>query len=172
MNILLSIHPKYAAMIYAGEKKIEFRTNIPRKYNLYEDVAALNDYIFLYETAPVYAVTGWIKVSDYINVNKIFSGDRQDIKKMIVNYGCMTMEQIKSYKPNLQLWGWHIVDSFKFRNYSITRFSPNERPPQSWCYTRAQIESNICLKYDHVLTKKSFQKDEEIYKKWEKTKGV
>ena len=50
MNILISIHPEYAAMIYAGEKKIEFRTNIPRKYNLLDDLGA--DYIFLYETAP------------------------------------------------------------------------------------------------------------------------
>lgn len=165
MNILLSIKPEYAAMIYAGEKKLEFRTNIPRKYNLNED------YIFLYETAPIFAVTGWIKVDSYINVNKILNGDRKDLKKMIINYGRLTIEQIKSYKPNLQLWGWHIADAYKFRNYSITRFSPNERPPQSWCYTRAKIESNICLTFDHVLTKKSFKKDEEILKRWDFFKG-
>lgn len=172
MNVLLSIHPEYAAMIYAGEKKIEFRANIPRKYNLLDDSAQWDDYIFLYETAPVYAVTGWIKVDSYINVNKILNGDRKDLKKMIINDGRLTIEQIKSYKPNLQLWGWHIADAYKFRNYSITRFSPNERPPQSWCYTRANIESSICLKYDHVLTKKSFKKDEEIYKKWQKLDEV
>ena len=86
MNVLLSIHPEYAAMIYDGRKKIEFRTTIPRKYNLYEGVAPWDDYIFLYETAPIYAVTGWIKVSDYINVNKIFSGDRKDLKKMIFRH--------------------------------------------------------------------------------------
>lgn len=170
MNILLSIHPECAAMIYAGEKKLEFRTNIPRKYNLLDNQGA--DYIFLYETAPVYAVTGWIKLDSFINVNKILNGDRKDLKKMIIKDGRLTIEQIKAYKPNLQIWGWHIVDAFKFRNYSITRFSPNERPPQSWCYTRAKIESSICLKFDHVLTKKSFKKDEEIYKKWKKTKGV
>lgn len=172
MNILLSIHPEYAAMIYDGRKKIEFRTTIPRKYNLYECGAPWEDYIFLYETAPIFAVTGWIKIDCYINVNKIFGGDKQDLKKRIVNDGCMTMEQLKAYKPNLQLWGWHIKECYNWgRNDYITRFSPNERPPQSWCYTRAKIESNICLKYDHVLTKKSLKKDEEIYKKWEKNKG-
>ena len=172
MNVLISIHPEYAAMIYDGRKKIEFRTTIPRKYNLYEDAAPWDDYIFLYETAPIYAVTGWIKVSDYINVNKIFSGDRKDLKKMIVNDGCMTIEQIKSYKPNLQLWGWHIKEAYNFgRKEFITRFAPNENPPQSWCYTSAKIESEICLRFDHVLIKKSYDKEKEILKKWEKNKG-
>ena len=171
MNILLSIHPEYAAMIYAGEKKIEFRTNIPRKYNLLDDLGA--DYIFLYETAPVYAVTGWIKVDSYINVNKIFGGDKQDLKKMIVNDSCMTMEQIKAYKPNLQLWGWHIAEAYNFgRKHFITRYSPNEKPPQSWCYTRAKPLSQIYLKFDHVLTNKTYERDKEILAKWEKIKEV
>ena len=162
MNILLSIHPEYAAMIYAGEKKIEFRTNMPRKYNLLDDTGK-DDYIFLYETAPVYAVTGWMKV------NKILNGDRKDLKKMIINEGRLTIEQIKSYKPNLQFWGWHIAAAYNFgRKEFITRFSPNEKPPQSWCYTRADIQSNICLRFDHDLTKKSFDKENEILKKWEK----
>lgn len=172
MNILLSIHPEYAAMIYAGEKKIEFRGNIPRKYNLLEELAPWDDYIFLYETAPVYAVTGWIKVDSYINVKKIFNGDRKDLKKMIINEGRLTIEQIKAYKPNMQLWGWHIADAYNFgRKEYITRFSPNEKPPQSWCYTRAEMQSQICLKFDHVLTKKSYEKEEEILKKWKKIKG-
>ena len=172
MNILLSIHPEYAAMIYAGEKKIEFRTNIPRKYNLLDDTGK-DDYIFLYETAPIFAVTGWIKVSDYINVNKILNGDRKDLKKMIINEGRLTMEQIKAYKPNLQLYGWHIAEAYNFggKEY-ITRFSPNEKPPQSWCYTRAELQGQICLKFDHVLTKKSYEREKEILSKWKKIKVV
>lgn len=166
MNVLLSIHPKYAAMIYAGEKKIELRTTIPRKYELCED------YIFLYETAPIFAVTGWIKVSDYINVSKILNGDRKDLKRMIINDGRLTMEQIKAYKPNLQLWGWHIKEAYSWgRNEYITRFSPSEKPPQSWCYTRSKIESEICFKFDHFLTKKSYKKEKEILKRWEFFKG-
>lgn len=167
MNVLIAIHPEYAVMIYAGKKKIELRTTIPRKYELCED------YIFLYETAPVFAVTGWIKLDSYINVNKILNGDRKDLKKMIINDGRLTIEQIKAYKPNLQLWGWHIAEAYNFgRKEFITRFSPNEKPPQSWCYTRAKIESEICLKYDHVLTKKSYDKEKDILSKWEKIKGV
>ena len=170
MNILISIHPEYAAMIYAGEKKIEFRTNIPRKYNLLDDLGA--DYIFVYETAPVYAVTGWIKLSDYINVSRILNGDRKDLKKMIINEGRLTMEQIKAYKPNFQLWGWHIAEAYNFgRKHFITRYSPNEKPPQSWCYTRANIQSPICLRYDHSLTLKSYDREKEILAKWEKNKG-
>lgn len=171
MNILLSIHPEYAAMIYAGDKKIEFRTNIPRKYNLMDDRGA--DYIFLYETAPVYAVTGWMKLDSYINVNMILNGDRKHLKKMIINEGRLTMEQIKAYKPNLQLWGWHIKEVYNFgRKEFITRFAPNEKPPQSWCYTRAELQTQICLKFDHVLTKKSYEREKEILNKWEKIKAV
>ena len=172
MNVLLSIHPEYAAMIYAGKKIIEFRTNIPRKYALIDEPAPWDDYIFLYETAPIFAVTGWIKVDRYINVNKILNGDRKDLKRMIINEGRLTIEQIKAYKPNLQLWGWHIAEAYNFgRKEFITRFAPNEKPPQSWCYTRAKIESEICLRYDHVLTKKSYDKEKEILKKWKKNKG-
>ena len=172
MNVLLSIHPEYASMIYAGEKILEFRTNIPRKYNLLEEPAPWDDYIFLYETAPIFAVTGWIKLDRYINVNKILNGDRKDLKRMVINEGRLTIEQIKAYKPNLQLWGWHIAEAYNFgRKEFITRFSPNEKPPQSWCYTRAKIESQICLKYDHVLTKKSYDKEKDILSKWEKSKG-
>lgn len=163
MNVLLSIHPKYAAMIYAGEKKIELRTTIPRKYELCED------YIFLYETAPIFAVTGWIKVSDYINVSKILNGDRKDLKRMIINDGRLTMEQIKAYKPNLQLWGWHIKEAYSWgRNEYITRFSPSEKPPQSWCYTMADIQSPICTRFDHQLNKKSYEREREIFLKWKK----
>ena len=166
MNILISIHPEYAAMIYARKKKIELRTTTPRKYELCED------YIFIYETAPIFAVTGWIKVDSYINVNKIFNGERKDLKKMIINESGLTIEQIKAYKPNLQLWGLHIKEAYNFGHKEfITRFSPNEMPPQSWCYTRAELQSPICLKFDHVLTKKSYDKEKEILKKWEKNKG-
>lgn len=166
MNLLLSLHPEYAAMIYAGEKKIELRTTIPRKYELCED------YIFIYETAPIFAVTGWMKVDSYINVNKILNGDRKDLKRMIINESRLTMEQIKDYKPILQLWGWHIAEAYNFgRKEFITRFSTNEKPPQSWCYTRSEIQSNICLKFDHVLTKKSYKKEKEILKRWDFFKG-
>lgn len=166
MNILISIHPEYAAMIYAGEKKIELSSTMPRKYELCED------YIFIYETAPIFAVTGWIKVDSYINVNKILTGNRKDLKKMIINESRLTMEQIKAYKPNLQLWGWHINEAYNFgQKEFITRFSPNEKPPQSWCYTRAEIQSQICLKFDHVLTNKSYEKEKEILNKWKKNKG-
>lgn len=51
MNVLLSIKPEWAKKIYSGEKTIEFRKNFPLKYNL------CDDYIFLYETKPVFAVT-------------------------------------------------------------------------------------------------------------------
>lgn len=86
---------------------------------------------------------------------------------MVVKDGCMTMEQIKAYKPNLQLWGWHIKECYNWgRNEYITRFSPSEKPPQSWCYTKADLQSQICTKFDHQLNKKSFEREREIFLKW------
>lgn len=169
MNIVLSIHPEHAAKIYAGEKKIEFRTTIPRKYNLYEGVAPWDDYIFLYETAPVFAVTGYIKVDSYININRVFRDNNLDRMRDIIKNGCMSFEQIIKYKPNLQLWGWHIKEFYNWgRNEYITRFSPSEKPPQSWCYTKADLQSQICLKFDHPLNKKSCERERVIFLKWKK----
>ena len=169
MNVLLSIHPEYAAMIYDGRKKIEFRTTIPRKYNLHDEPAPWDDFIFLYETAPIYSVTGWIKLDRYINVSKILNGDRKELKRMIINEGRLTIEQIKAYKPNLQLWGWHIAEAYNFGHKEfITRFSPNEKPPQSWCYTKADLQGPICIKFDHQLNEKSFEREREIFLKWKK----
>ena len=162
MNIILSIHPEFARKIYAGEKKIEFRTTMPRKYELCVDK------IFIYETAPICAVTGWMVVDSYININKIFNGRRDDLKRDIIKNGCLTLEQIKAYKPNLQLWGWSIKDTYTWNRYEpIILFSPNEKPPQSWCYTKAKITSVICLDYDHVLNKKSYDRIENIKSYWE-----
>lgn len=164
MNILLSIHPEHARKIYAGEKRIEFRTTMPRKYDL------CIDKIFLYETAPICAVTGWMVVDSYHNINKVFNAKNLDhVKRKIITDGCITMEQIKDYKPNLQLWGWNIVEKYCWNRYEpIMRFSPNEKPPQSWCYTKAKITSVICLDYDHVLNEKSYERIENIKSYWER----
>ena len=64
MNIVLSIKPEWAKKIYSGEKTIEFRHDIPRDFDMN------TDYIFLYETTPVRAVTGVMKIESFMNIQK------------------------------------------------------------------------------------------------------
>ena len=160
MNILISIKPEYAAKIYAGEKTIEFRTTVPR------DFVMNKDYVFIYETAPVCAVTGFFKVYRFLNVQKIFTGQNDHVKRMIIKKGCLTMEQIKKYRPNLKMFGWEISEFYKHHNDYITRYSPSEKPPQSWCYTNAYI-CGQSLTFDHKLTDKSYKKEHDIWVYWQ-----
>lgn len=60
MNIILSIKPKWAKLIYEGKKTIEWRKTLPRKM----DLKLLRDgdpnvKVYLYETTPVKAITGF-----------------------------------------------------------------------------------------------------------------
>lgn len=60
--LLMSIYPKYADLIYRGEKNWEFRkASMPLDASVQSDDTSK---IYLYETAPVSKVTGWMTV-DY-----------------------------------------------------------------------------------------------------------
>lgn len=147
MNILLSIKPEWAKKIYSGEKTIEFRKNFPLKYNL------CDDYIFLYETKPVCKVTGIIKVDSYINVQKIYNSkykNRDKLLKDIIKRGCLSIEKLFEYERNLNIWAWNIKEFYITPYEYVNRFSPNEKPPQSWCYTNAFICNNT-LNFDHKI---------------------
>lgn len=166
MNILLSIKPEWAALIYSGKKTIEFRTGTPHKYLLCEDK------IFIYETSPVRAVTGYIVVDSYINVHKVLTAPYYiaEKKKEIIKGGCMTFDQIKNFVPGKKLFGWHIVKTFSFPHMDITRFSPSEKPPQSWCYTKADITECGAMRNDHEATPKTYEIQGKIFEYW--AKGV
>lgn len=147
MNVLLSIKPEWAKKIYSGEKTIEFRKNFPLKYNLSED------YIFLYETKPIFAVTGYIVVDSYINVQKIYNSiyeNRGKLIKDITTRGCLSIEKLFEYERHLYIWGWNIKKFQKINYEYVNRFSPSGNPPQSWCYTKAFL-CNGTLNYDHPL---------------------
>lgn len=56
-NILLSIKPKYAEMIYRGEKIYEFRRSLCKA-----DI----ERIYLYESSPVMMVTGYVELDSKV----------------------------------------------------------------------------------------------------------
>ena len=61
MNIILSIHPKWAQKIHTGEKTVEWRKGSPKRINPSK--------VFIYETAPVCKVTGYIVLEGFAGLN-------------------------------------------------------------------------------------------------------
>lgn len=153
MNVLLSIKPKWAKLIYEGKKKVEWRKNKPLNFNFSEDV------IFLYETAPVFAVTGFLKLSDTYELNPIYLNSciKNDLftKRYYEELGLVNFQDLKRYARNKNLYAWHIKEFYKIAPQYVNRFSPSEKPPQSWCYTKAFLCNNG-LNFDHGLKLKSF----------------
>lgn len=54
--IVMSLKPKYAKAIYEGKKNWEFRKAPPPLFRP----------VFIYESAPVSAITGWVVFSDSV----------------------------------------------------------------------------------------------------------
>lgn len=148
MNILLSIKPKWAEKIYSGEKTIEFRKSIPKNFDTTEDV------VFIYETAPVKMVTGYIRIGAFCRVNTCYLNAMKKYnlfsKRYFEKEGKVNIDNLIKYANNKNLCYWKIKSSYKWNYENIDRFSPTEKAPQSWCYTRAKI-CGAGLQFDHKL---------------------
>lgn len=132
MNIILSIHPKWAKLIYEGKKTIEWRKTEPKK-------ADGLSVIFLYETAPVCKVTGWVKFNganavDATKEQRPFNW--QDIFLEQVEHGCVERNELIKYQGNSDyIYAWMVYDPRKFGTPKTLEDFGLKRPPQSWCYT-------------------------------------
>lgn len=123
MNVLLSIHPKWADKIYSGEKTIEFRKSFPKNFDFQKDR------VFLYETAPVKKVTGSITLLAGSQGKKV-GYDGAILKK-----GGVAEDALKAYagKGSGFFYCW-LVDK-------VTKYETEQelvwyaaRAPQSWVY--------------------------------------
>lgn len=52
---LLSVHPRYAAALMGGQKKVEFRRRA---------LSVETQYVIVYATAPVQKVVGWFEIAE------------------------------------------------------------------------------------------------------------
>ena len=82
-DVILSIHPKWAQKIYSGEKTIEWRKTYPKHAHRYCRV-------YLYETAPVKAVTGYFHFGETFVMNTFFS----ERYPGAVEKGCVPIEDL------------------------------------------------------------------------------
>ena len=117
--IVMSIKPKYAKAIYEGRKHWEFRKAPPPLY----------ERIYIYESAPVSKVTGWLYFSesvtgiplavwDMVKTNRVFTKNLTGI----------------SYEDLVAYAGKKLVTAL--RVYEPTRcehpISFDAKPPQNW----------------------------------------
>jgi predicted transcriptional regulator len=147
MDIVMSIKEKWAEKIYSGEKKIEWRKSWPnfQKVN-YKDLR-----VYLYEVEKK-LVTGFFILDHVEFYGPIFS----DYETPCIKDGCISAEELKKYSNGKDLYMWHIKSAEKLGYPTeIKYFTPAERAPQSWCYTRAYF-FNGTFNFDHRL--KEFNK--------------
>jgi len=134
MNIILSIHPKWAEKIYSGEKTIEWRKNTPN--------ADFIEKVFLYETAPVHKITGFFMYDYYYSM--VFGitkdGKPRDGAEVLIDRGCVPLEDLKKYAGNKkEIFGWKFYKVTKFDTPKTLADFGLKRAPQSWQYTEVDV---------------------------------
>lgn len=131
MDVILSIKPKWAELIYSGKKIIEWRKSFPK---IIQCEFSKIEKVFLYETAPVKKITGYFEFNESYPVYLISDIDALSNQCLIEN-GCVPKEDLKRYKgKNDCLYGWIVGKVTKFKvPFDLVSFNL-KRPPQSWCY--------------------------------------
>jgi type I restriction enzyme S subunit len=121
MNILLSIRREYTQKIFSGEKKYEFRKQIP---------TSLIKTVLIYECAPSKNIVGWF------TVKRILSGSPKGIWKICKNSGGIGRKEYFAYCNGKRvIYALEIDRAFRFE----TPINPFEirsdfRPPQNFSY--------------------------------------
>lgn len=130
MNIILSIKPKWAELIYKGVKTIEWRKSAPTVYRP-------GMRVYLYETSPICKVTGYFEhQAFYLNINAKSGRIDKDFFKLIQD-GCVPPKELATYQDTASsVKGWQVRNAQKLElpmdlaDFGVTR------APQSWCYTK------------------------------------
>ena len=123
-KILMSIHHKYAQLIYSGEKTVELRKTTP---------TALDDeqlMVYLYET-DLKSITGIIYVD--------FCREITEITPKIIENSCLSRKESEAYKARGRgkLYGWEIrgIDEYG-PDWLLPEDLHVKKAPQSWQYIK------------------------------------
>ena len=138
-SIILSIKPKWASLIYAGKKDIEWRKSIPAAvvcgHNDDGFVSICTTQVYMYETAPISLVTGFFEMcccTCYPDI-KLISKSR-------IDSGAVSIQELEAYADKKALYGWEIDSVTRFKepkqlsDFTNWRGDKITRPPQSWMY--------------------------------------
>lgn len=144
MNIILSVKPKWAKLIYSGKKTIEWRKTAPRAFvNRTFQKKEKPVKVYLYETAPVKRITGFFILG---LIHRLGNPRRWpfDIWKVslddFVKRGFVPLDDLKEYAGETSgIYAWDIGNIYKFHEIYKLEDLGLKRPPQSWCYTSFNI---------------------------------
>ena len=121
MNVLLSIKPKYANAILAGQKLVEFR-----KLAFKKEI----ERVYIYSSAPEQRIIGYFTIDD------IVSDTPEELWKQFSKVGSISEEDFFAYFANKEI-GY----SIKIKSVNKFRKSKNPKdifknfvPPQSYMY--------------------------------------
>ena len=117
-DVVLSIRPRQAELIYSGCKTVVWRRTYP------EGAGA----VFLYETEPVHriGVTGIMRIGDIREV------DARSVPKDLLERGCVGREDLVLYQGNRNLYAWEILRAERIPD-TLADFR-YWKAPRSWCY--------------------------------------
>ena len=138
-SIILSIKPKWASLIYAGKKEVEWRKSIPAAIVCgHSDdgfVSIITTQVYMYETAPVSLVTGFFEMC----CCRCYP-DIKLISKSYLDSGAVSIQELEAYADKKALYGWEIDSVTRFKepkqlsDFTNWRGDKITRPPQSWMY--------------------------------------
>ncbi len=128
--VLLSIKPVFAALMYAGKKKFEYRRSQAR--------ILPGDTVLMYESSPLSLLTGWFTAGRVI----IGSADQlpaleeeSDIRQAVADYlkGARACTAIEVTEPHR--WS---------NPLPLTTVLPGRRPVQSYAFVEVEEHGLFC----------------------------
>ncbi|MDO9537937.1 MAG: hypothetical protein Q7J68_06425 [Thermoplasmata archaeon] len=121
MQILLSIKPEFVEKIFTGEKRFEFRKQIPKQRF---------DKVFIYESSPTQNIVGWF------SIGRIIKGHPNHVWKTCKSEGGIEENRYFEYcNGNAKMYAFEINEVHKF-NEPINPFEIKKDfvPPQNFAY--------------------------------------
>lgn len=142
MKILLSIKPEFVSKIFAGEKRFEFRKQIPKKPF---------KKVFIYESSPTQNIVGWFLVSRIIKDDPDTIWDECNSKS-----GIEKRNYYKYCNGNKKIYALEIKKYHKF-DVPINPFYliSNFNPPQNFSYLDSSNSLSRLLKDEEPNVKLS-----------------
>jgi len=125
---LLSIKPRYAERILAGDKTVELRRRVP--------ACRPGDIVVVYESSPTMAIVGVARVSD------VECRAPSSLWESVKTTAGVTRSEFRSYfTGSKSAYAIHLSDVHSLRKplhlREIQDSFPEFRPPQSWCYLQS-----------------------------------
>lgn len=124
-KILLSIKPKFVDKIFSGEKKYEFRRNIPKSKKI--------DTVIIYCSSPIQKIVGEIKIE------RIIEGNVEMIWDITKEYSGIDKEYYLKYFNNKdKAYAFVIKEVIKYEKEKTLDELGVKTPPQSFIYIRGK----------------------------------